>query len=92
MKTRKEINAELSGLVLTKSMREEFDNIAKNQPVFSGNVISKQESRKLILCGLVMYYEGEYVLTDKGTALKENLAAATKIRDSGVLYNSPPNK
>lgn len=86
MKTRKETNEELSKLSLTKSMREEFDNIAKNQPVDSGSVISKQESRKLILCGLVMYYEGEYVLTEKGTILKENIAAATKIRDSGILY------
>lgn len=71
---------------LTKSQREEFDNIANNQPVFAGNVISKQTTKELVDMGLVMTYEGEYVLTEKGKIKKSNLEAAEKIRDSGILY------
>lgn len=77
---------ELMGMNLSKPERVEFDNIAENQPVFSGNVLSKHMAEILIGKGLVMHYEGEYVLTDKGQQLKENLISAQKLVDSGILY------
>lgn len=55
---------------LTKSQEAEFINIAKNQPVFAGNLQSHQGARELMDLDLVMRYEGEYVLTDKGSELK----------------------
>lgn len=77
---------ELRGLKLTPSLREEFNNIAKNQPVFAGNLLSHQGADDLYKLGLVFRYEGEYVLTDKGTVLKDNLKAAFDIMCNGVLY------
>ena len=36
--------------------------------------------------GLVMRYEGEYVLTEKGQTLKSNLNAAFDLVCGGILY------
>lgn len=65
---------------------DEFQNIAYNQPVYAGNVLSHQGCRRLMDLGLVMRYEGDYVLTNKGTVLKENLQAAHDTMCNGVLY------
>jgi len=83
---RKMLCDELRGLKLTPSLREEFDNIAKNQPVFSGKLLSHQTADELYKLGLVFRYEGEYVLTEKGTVLKENLKCAFDTMCNGVLY------
>lgn len=77
---------ELRGLKLTPSLREEFNNIAKNQPVFAGNLLSHYTADELCKLGLVFRYEGEYVLTDKGTVLKDNLKSAFDITCNGILY------
>lgn len=79
---------ELRGMTLSRGEREEFDNISQNQPVFAGNVLSKQTSQALIDKGLAMRYEGDYVLTNKGTVLRDNIIAVTKIRDAGVFYKN----
>lgn len=55
---------------MTKSQEAEFLNIAKNQPVFAGHLQSHQGASELMDLGLVMRYEGKYVLSNKGTDLK----------------------
>ena len=78
---------------LTKSQIEEFENIAKHQPVFAGDLISHQGCKELVKLGLVMYYDdpdltsknesgythkcGGYVLTKKGRELITNLNKIT---------------
>lgn len=64
---------------LTKSQRAEFDNIAKNQPVFSGKLQSHQDAQELMNKGLAMRYDGDYVLTEKGKELKSDLEGAAMI-------------
>lgn len=87
---------------LTKSQRAEFDNIAKHQPVFAGDLLSHQGCKELREMGLVMYYDdpemisknergntqkgGGYVLTEKGKELKSNLEASFEIMANGILY------
>jgi predicted transcriptional regulator len=70
---------------LTKSQRAEFDNIAANQPVFAGNLQSHQDAKDLMDKGLVMRYEGEYVLTEKGKELKSNLEGAAMLAKKSVV-------
>lgn len=93
---------ELRSTKLTPALRSEFDNIAKHQPVFAGDLLSHDGCRELRELGLVMYYDdpemistnergdkhkgGGYVLTEKGTVLKENLKAAHDIICNGILY------
>lgn len=51
---------------------EEFENIAKLQPVFAGDVISHSAVRRLSVFGLVTRdSSGEYILTKKGSDLWE---------------------
>ena len=59
----------MENIKLTKSERSEFNHIAKNQPVFAGNICSSQDAKSLMDKGLVFRYEGEYVLTEKGKNL-----------------------
>ncbi len=82
----------LSGIRLSANERTEFDNISKNQPVFSGNLASSNDAKSLIEKGLVMRYEGEYVLTELGKLLKSNLKAASNLRDSGIIYKNRTNE
>ena len=49
---------------------EEFENIAKNQPVFPGDTLSHRGAKVLTLAGLVERNNGGYhVLTEKGREL-----------------------
>jgi hypothetical protein len=73
---------------LEKLEIEEIKNIADNQPVFSGNVLSKESAHSLCEKKLAMIYEGEYVLTEAGKIWVRNYRAAEKIRDSGILYKN----
>ena len=82
----------LSDIKLSVNERQEFDNIANNQPVFAGNLSSSNDAKLLIEKGLVMRYEGEYVLTELGKLLKSNLKAATDLRDSGIIYKNRANE
>lgn len=51
-------------------LMEEFENIAKNQPVFPGDTISHRGAKVLTLAGLVERNNGGYhVLTEKGRQL-----------------------
>lgn len=71
---------------ITKPALEEFHLIAKNQPVFAGNLSSKEDAKLLMDLGFVMRYEGEYVLTDAGTELKRIMFdSANKIAKNGIL-------
>lgn len=56
-------------MTLDKNLEEEFELIGLYQPVFAGDVLSKEDSRQLIELGLAMKYEGDYVLTEKGKEL-----------------------
>lgn len=54
---------------LTKSEQEELNMIGEYQPVFAGDVISKDSIASLLSKGLVMHYNdvnGGYCLTEKG--------------------------
>ncbi len=51
---------------LSKCLIDELFNIGKNMPVFAGDLQSHQGAEELIELGLVMRYEGKYVLTEKG--------------------------
>lgn len=77
-------------MTLTKGQSEEFKNICKNQPVFAGNLLSHDTCKELREKGLVMYYNDDetsgYVLTNKGTELKEKLEGAFEIMCGGILY------
>ena len=56
----------MSNMELSKSLISELFNIGNNMPVFAGNLQSSQDANKLIDLGLVIRYEGKYVLTEKG--------------------------
>jgi hypothetical protein len=51
---------------MNKSESEELRCIGLYQPVFAGDVLSKATSQTLIDKGLVMRYDGDYVLTELG--------------------------
>lgn len=53
---------------LNKTEIEELQNIGIYQPVFAGDVIGKSTCKGLKEKGLVMQYEGDYVLTEAGKA------------------------
>ena len=82
MENLKEKMKTLSDIRLSVNERQEFDNITNNQPVFAGNLSSSNDTKQLIEKGLVMRYEGEYVLTELGKLLVSNLKAASDLRDS----------
>lgn len=51
---------------LTKTEVEELQNIGVYQPVFAGDIIGKSTCKALKEKGLVIQYEGDYVLTEAG--------------------------
>ena len=51
---------------MKKDELDELRCMGLYQPVFAGDVLSKQTARTLINMGLAMYYEGDYVLTEAG--------------------------
>ena len=57
---------------LSKRLQEELKAIGMYQPVFSGDLLSKGDTQVLKKMGLVMGYEGDYVLTNLG---KETFAS-----------------
>lgn len=49
---------------------EEFENIAKNQPVFAGNTISHRGAKVLTQAGLIERNKnGDHILSDRGKQL-----------------------
>ena len=51
---------------LNKRLQEELKAIGMYQPVFAGDLLSKGDTQVLKRMGLVMSYEGDYVLTNFG--------------------------
>lgn len=46
---------------------EQFEAIAENQPVFGGDLISKDDTKNLRLAGLTTRnHKGDHVLTERG--------------------------
>jgi hypothetical protein len=51
---------------MNKAELEELKCIGLYQPVFAGDVLSKETAKQLMDQGLAMQYEGDYVLTEVG--------------------------
>ena len=77
---------------MNNSQFEELKNIGKNQPVFAGDLQSSYSAKELTELGLVMRYDGKYVLTEKGKEKYNKIIAAEKLRDSGILYKKNASK
>jgi len=87
------MNYKMEKLQLTTSEIDELKNIAKNQPVFSGNLSSSNDAKSLIDKKLVLRYEGEYCLTEKGKNLMDSFIKVTcDLRDSGIIYKNKKNE
>lgn len=58
---------------LSKGEKTELEVMGQYQPVFAGDVLSKEDSRSLISKGLALKYEGDYCLTEKGKKVFKEL-------------------